>query len=156
MIRRSFFLTTAALVTAFIVAGAAPEPIIGTWQIQHQELDGQKKETEPVMLKVSTDGDKYVFAFMVPMNNLYATTMTYTAKMDGSESEVKNYKGAKVGTVKLTSAGHAKYKLVLKSENHPESNAILTVSPDGKTLTSESDASPAGHVQHLVQTFSRK
>jgi|GEM_PF-5546895 len=140
-------LITAALLLAVVASGWAAEPLVGTWQLDHQELNGQKKETEPVTLRISPDGDKYLFAFSVPVNNIDFVSMTYAAKLDGTEAEVKNARGVKVGTVQITNAGSSHYKVVLKGENRPESTALLIVSGNGNTLTSESS--------HLVQTFSR-
>ena len=148
-------LILATLVLAFIASAGAAEPIVGTWQLDHQEFNGQKKETEPVTLRVTPEGDKYLFAFSVPINNIDFVSMTYTAKFDGSETEVKNARGVKVGTVQVTTASPSHYKLVLKGDNRPESTATLTVSPDGNTLTSDSVTAQNGHPSHLVQSFSR-
>ena len=128
---------------------------MGTWQLDHQVLNGQKKETEPVTLRVSPEGDKFLFAFSVPVNNIDFVSMTYTAKLDGSEADVKNARGTKVGTVQITTPSAAHYKVILRGENRPESTAHLTVSTDGNTLTSESESKDAGHTAHMVQTFSR-
>jgi hypothetical protein len=147
---------TALLALALVATARAAEPLIGTWQLDHQELNGQKKETEPVTLRITPDNDKLLFAFSVPVNNIDFVSMTYTAKLDGSEADVKNARGVKVGVVKVTKSGASRYKLVLKGDNRPEGAGSLTVSPDGKTLTSESDATQAGHQAHLVQWFTRQ
>jgi hypothetical protein len=139
-------------------AFAAPEPIVGTWRLDSQEVNGQKSNAEPLTLKVTQAGDKLAFAFSVPVNDVYVVSMTYTVKLDGSEADVKNAKGDKVGAVQMSLTGPSQYKLILKGPNHPDSSGKLTVSPDGKTLTSETDTvqvGPSGRSIHSRQTFSR-
>jgi hypothetical protein len=145
---------------AFCAAAAYPaaDPIVGTWRLDSQEVNGQKSNAEPLTLKVTQSGDKLDFAFSVPVNNVYFVSMTYSVKLDGSEADVKNSKGDKVGTVQITLAGPSQYKLVIKGPNHPESSGKLTVSPDGKTLTSEQNTAPAdpsSRATHSKQLFSR-
>ena len=150
--------TILAAFLALAVFGAAetPEPIAGTWQLDSQQIDGQKRESERLTLRVSPDGEKFAFAFAVPVNNIDFVSMTYTAKLDGTEADVKNAQGAKVGTIQITAVGSGHYKLILRGANRPQSNGQLVVSPDGKTLTSESEAAnQTGHSVHLVQSFSR-
>lgn len=146
----------ALLALALVANARAAEPLIGTWQLDHQEMNGQKKETEPVTLRITPDADRLLFAFSVPVNNIDFVSMTYSAKLDGSEADVKNARGVKVGTIRITTWGPSHYKLVLKGENRPESTGRLSVSADGKTLTSEADSTQAGHEAHLVQSFSRE
>lgn len=141
-----------------MVQAWAAEPLLGTWRLDSQEVNGQKNNSEPLTLKISLAGDKLAFAFSVPVNDVYFVSMTYTVKLDGSEADVKNAKGDKVGTVQMTPAGASQYKLILKGPNHPDSSGRLTVSPDGKTLISETDtvqAGPSGRSIHSRQTFSR-
>lgn len=147
MIRAVLIATASLLLLAFSSASAAVEPLVGIWQLDHQEMNGQKKETEALTLRISAEGDKFLFAFSVPVNNIDFVSLSYAAKLDGTESDVKNAHGDKVGTVQLTTTGRSHYKLVLKGENHPDTIVQLSISADGKTLTSESS--------HLVQTFSR-
>jgi hypothetical protein len=137
---------------------AAPEPIVGTWRLDSQEVNGQKSNAEPMTLKVTQSGDKLEFAFSVPVNDVYFVSNTYAVKLDGSEADVKNSKGEKVGTVQMTSAGPSQYKLTLKGPNRPDSSGKLTVSADGKTLISEQDTvqgGPSARSTHSRQTFSR-
>ena len=146
------------------IAGAA-DPLVGVWQLDHQELNGQKKESEQLTLRISPDGDKYSFAFAVPVNNIDFVSLTYSAKPDGTEAEIKNARGEKVGTVQLTTSTHLHYKLLMKGTNRPDTTVLLTVSADNKTLTSESDSNQsssnqpssnqASHPARLVQTFFR-
>lgn len=139
-------------------AYAAPDPLLGTWRLDSQEVNGQKTDAEPLTLKVSQAGDKLAFAFSVPVNDVYFVSMTYTVKLDGSEADVKNSKGDKVGTIQVTAGGPSQYKLILKGPNRPDSAGKLTVSPDGKTLTSETDTvqgGQGGRSMHSKQLFSR-
>jgi hypothetical protein len=147
-------------VTALLAATAfaAPEPLLGTWRLDSQEVNGQKSNSEPLTLKVSQAGDKLAFAFSVPVNNVYFVSMTYTVKLDGSEADVKNSQGEKMGTVQMSPGGPSQYKLILKGPNRPDSSGRLTISPDGKNLTSETDtvqAGPSGRSIHSKQLFSR-
>jgi hypothetical protein len=140
---------------ALIASAGAAEPIVGIWRLDHQEINGQKKAIESLTLRISADGDKFLFAFAVPVNNIDFISMTYTVKLDGTEADVKNAQQAKVGTVQMTRAKPAQYKFVLKGGNGRESSGLLTVSPDGKTLTSESDSSQGGQSVHMMQSFLR-
>jgi hypothetical protein len=139
-------------------AYAAPDPLLGTWRLDSQEVNGQKTNSEPLTLKVTQAGDRLAFAFSVPVNDVYFVSMTYTVKLDGSEADVKNAKGDKVGTIQMSPGGPSQYKLILKGPNRPDSAGKLTVSPDGKTLTSETDTTqggPTGRSIHSKQIFSR-
>jgi hypothetical protein len=147
-----------ALLAADSTVCAAPEPLVGIWRLDSQEVNGQKSNSEPLTLKVSQSGDKLAFAFSVPVNNVYFVSTTYTVKLDGSEADVKNAQGEKVGTIQMTPGGPSQYKFVLKGPNRPDSSGKLTVSPDGKTLASESDTvqtGPSGRSMHSKQLFSR-
>jgi hypothetical protein len=148
----------AAIVGVAATVIAAPEPLLGTWRLDSQEVNGQKSNSEPLTLKISQAGDKLAFAFSVPVNDVYFVSTSYTVKLDGSEADVKNAKGDKVGTVQMSPGGPLQYKLILKGPNRPDSSGKLTVSPDGKTLTSEQDtaqAGPGGRSIHSKQIFSR-
>ena|SRR5665213_2548252 len=146
--------------TIFLAAAvyAAQEPLLGTWRLDSQEVNGQKTNSEPLTLKVVQSGDRLAFAFSVPVNNVYFVSMTYSVKLDGSEADVKNSQGEKIGTIQMTSGGPAQYKLILKGPNRPDSSGKLTVSPDGKTLTSETNTvqgGTGGRSMHSRQLFSR-
>ncbi|HEX4227927.1 MAG TPA: hypothetical protein VHZ07_04610 [Bryobacteraceae bacterium] len=153
---RRAVLKSVALSLALIASGWAAEPLVGTWQLDHQEINGHKKETEPLTLRIATDGDRYSFAFAVLVNNIDFVSMSYSAKLDGTEADVKNANGVKVGTIQITQSSPSHYKLLLKGANRPETTGSLTVSRDGKTLTSDTDTEMAGHAAHLVQSFSRR
>lgn len=145
----------AILLTAIIPVWGAEPPLVGTWRLDHQEINGQKANSEPMTLKVTQSGDKLAFAFSVPVNNIYFVSMSYTVKLDGTEADVKNSQGDKVGSIRITPDGASQYKMLLKSPNRPDSDGKLTVSPDGKTLTSEAESQQGGRTIHSKQTFSR-
>ncbi len=137
---------------------AAPIPLVGTWRLDSQEVNGQKTNAEPLTLRITQTGDTLNFAFSVPVNNVYFVSMSYAVKLDGSEADVKNANGEKIGTVQIVSAGPSQYKVTLKGPNRPDSSGKLTVSADGKTLTSEQDTAPggpSGRSIHSRQLFSR-
>jgi len=144
----------AALWVTAPVAKAA-ESINGVWRLESQEVDGEKASAEPMTLKVTQTGDKFLFAFSVPVNKIYFVSMSYTVRMDGSEGDVLNSHGEKVGTVQMSAAGPSKYRLILRSSNRRPSNILISVSADGKALTSESDAIQAGRPVHSKQVFAR-
>ena len=136
----------------------AAEPLLGTWKLDRQEVNGQSTNFEPLTLRITPDGDKLAFAFSVPVNKINFVSMSYTVKLDGSPSDVKNANSDKVGTVEMTPSGASQYKVILKGPNHPDSIGRIVVSPDGKILTSETDttqAGPNGRSVHSKQTFSR-
>jgi hypothetical protein len=136
---------------------AAPIPLVGTWRLDSQEVNGQKTNSEPLTLRITASGDKLNFAFSVPVNNVYFVSMSYAVKLDGSTADVKNANGEKIGTVQITPAGQSEYKVALKGPNRPDSSGTLTVSADGKTLTSDQDTTPggsSGRSIHSRQIFS--
>src|SRR5271170_7154385 len=119
--------TCLALVVASVPAWAA-EPLLGTWRLDSQEVNGQKSNSEPLTLKISQSGDKLAFAFSVPVNNVYFVSMSYTVRLDGTEGDVKNSQGVKIGTIKMSPAGASQYAMTLKGANRPDSSGKLTVS----------------------------
>jgi len=150
---------SASMVLLAAALDAAPDPLIGLWRLDRQEVNGQPSDAERLTLKITQAGDKLAFAFSVPINDVYFVSMTYAVKLDGSEAEVKNSKGDKVGTVQISPGGPSQYKLVMKGPNRPDSAGKLTVSADGKSLTSESDTvqgGPSGRQMHSKQFFTRE
>jgi len=125
----------------------AAEPLVGTWRLERQELNGEKTNFEPLTLRIAQSGDRLAFAFSVPVNNVHYVSMRYTVRLDGTEADVTNGPGEKLGTIRMTKAGASQYKFTLSGPNRPQTSGQLTVSGDGKHLTSESD--------RLQQVFSR-
>jgi hypothetical protein len=152
---RILALTAAICFYAVAASLSAADPLIGTWRLQQQEVNGQKAEPDPMALQVSQAGDKFTFAFSVPINEIYFVTLSYTLRLDGSEAEIKDANGQKIGIIHMTRGSAGQYKLVMKGPSRPDSQGTLTVAADGKTLTSESDASQAGRSLHSKQTFAR-
>lgn len=153
---RAMVMAAAILFQAAAGSAWAAEPLVGTWRLERQELNGEKANFEALTLRITKSGDKLAFAFSVPVNNVHFVSMSYEVRLDGTEADVKNGQGATVGTIKMTSTGASLYKLTLSGPNRPQTSGKLSVSADGKTLTSESDAAQAGHPAHLVQVFSRQ
>jgi hypothetical protein len=153
--RRPLVIAVLIGIEAVALGAGAPEPITGTWRLESQEVNGEKGEAEPMTLKVTLTGDRYSFAFSVPVNKVYFVSMSYTVRLDGSEADVLNSQGKKIGTVQMSIAEPSKYRLILKASNRRPSDGLITVSPDAKKLTSESDAVQAGRVMHSKQVFSR-
>lgn len=146
-----------SMVACFLLAltlARAADPIAGTWRLERQELNGEKGNFDPLTLRISQSGDKLAFAFSVPINNIHYVSMSYTVRLNGTEADVKNGQGEKLGTIKLTKAGN-RYKFILSGANRPQTSGTLIVSPDGKSLTCESDAVQGGRNVHLMQLFSR-
>jgi hypothetical protein len=129
------------------LSASAAEPIVGKWHLDRQEVNGKKTDAEALVLQVTPSGDQLAFAFSLPVNNIYFVSMSYTLRLDGSDADVKNSQGQTIGTIKMTRAGTSQYKLTIRGPNRPASDGTLTVSPDGKTLTSVS--------AKVTQSFSR-
>ena len=144
-----------AAIVVYQVLAAAPEPLVGTWRLDRQEINGAAINFEPLTLKITQTGDRLAFAFSVPVNNVYFVSMSYTLRLDGTEADVKNGRDEKVGTIQMRPDGPSQYKLALKGPNRPDSSGKLTVSADGKSLTSEAESTQAGRTVRSKQVFSR-
>jgi hypothetical protein len=140
-------LTLAVCLMVAIGDARAAEPLAGTWRLERQELNGEKNNFDPLTLRISQSGDKLAFAFSVPINNVHYLSMSYSVRLDGPEGDVKNGQGEKLGAIKITKTGGGRYKFTLTGTNRPQTSGTLSVSPDGKHLTSESNG--------LIQVFAR-
>jgi hypothetical protein len=138
-----------------LIAAAPPEPLVGTWRLESQEINGQAVRFEPLTLKVTQSGDRLAFAFSVPVNNIYFVSMSYTLRLDGTTADVTNGRGEKIGSIQMRSGGPSQYQLTLKGPNRPDSSGKLTVSADGKSLTSEAETTQAGRAVKSKQVFLR-
>lgn len=136
----------------------AAEPLSGRWLLVSQEIGGQKKPTQELMLRVNPAGKAFEFAYSVPVNDIQFVSLKFSARLDGTEAGVTNANGQKIGTVKVTKSGPAQYKIILQGPNRPTASGIMTVSADGKTMRSESDSRGRGEagVIHTVQVFARQ
>jgi len=137
----------AAVLMLTVGSAWAAEPLVGTWLLERQELNGVKSNVDPITLRIGEKGDKVAFAFSVPVNNVHYLSMTYIVRLDGTEGDVKNGQGEKLGVIKVTKTGAGQYKFTLNGTNRPQSSGSLSVAPDGKHLTSESNG--------LLQVFAR-
>lgn len=134
----------------------AAEPLIGLWRLQRQEINGTAaSEVEPLTVQISQVKDQLRFAFSVPMPDIYFVTISYTLRLDGSSADIMDGNNQKVGTIQMTRSGPGQYLLTMKGPNKPETQGKITVSADGKTFISESDATQAGRTVHSKQTFAR-
>jgi len=149
------FLLTLAAALAIPLTAAAPEPLVGTWRLEHQEINGEPTRFEPLTLRITQEGERLKFAFSVPVNDVYLVSMSYTVRLDGTDADIKNGRDEKVGTIQVKSDGPSQYKLSMKGPNRPDSSGKLTVSPDGKSLTSETESMQNGRSVHSKQVFSR-
>src|SRR5262245_36418147 len=135
----------------------AAEPLIGLWRLQRQEVDGKvATEVAPLALQINqARNDRLRFAFSVPMPDVYFVTISYTLQLDGSSADSMDGNNQKVGTIQMTRGGPGQYLLTMSGPNKPDSKGKITLSADGKTLVSESDAVQSGRSVHSKQTFVR-
>jgi hypothetical protein len=149
------------LLFLLVCCAFAAEPIVGTWKLESQQINGQKGDFEEMTLRVYPTGDSFEFAYSVPVNKIHIVSQRFVkVHFDGADADVLDVKNNKVGTVKITKGSTTKtgtqYKTVISGANHPTAEATLTVSADGKKLTAESAANvPGKGPQSSVQTFSR-
>jgi hypothetical protein len=144
----------------FLAPGSAwsAEPIVGRWLLSSQEVNGQKTSTDELMLRVNPNGRAFEFSYSVPVNDIQFVSLRFAAKLDGTEAEVTNGSGRKIGAVRITKTGAAQYKVVLEGPGRPTAAGAMTVSADGKTLKSESESRQErtpGAIR-TVQYFSRQ
>jgi hypothetical protein len=146
------------LLACFAFAG---EPIVGTWKLESQQINGQKGDFEQMTLRVYATGDSFEFAYSVPVNGIHIVSARFVkVHFDGSEAEVQDVRNNKVGTVKInkgaTTRTGTQYRTVITGPSRPTAEGTLTVSADGKKLTAESTANiPGKGASSSVQTFTR-
>jgi hypothetical protein len=135
----------------------ATEPLVGRWLLKSQEVAGQQTDSDPLTLRIVQRGNAFEFGYSVPVNNIQFVSMSFASHLDGTEADVKNSQGNKIGTVKVAKAGGSRYKVVLQGPNRPTAVGSMIVSADGKTLTCDSDATlPGQGSTHTHQVFSRE
>ena len=140
------------------VPGWAAEPLVGRWILVRQEVGGRQTPPDELMLRIHPIGQTLEFAYSVPVNNIQFVSLRFAGRIDGTQADVTDAKGKKIGTVKVTKSGNSQYKIVLQGTNKPAAAGTMTVSADGKTLVSESESKPPGQpaAVRMVQTFSRR
>jgi hypothetical protein len=148
-------LVLAIALHTFAAPLSAAEPLVGLWRLQHQEIDSKGGDVDPLTLRISQKGDMLTFAFSVPMPEIYFVTTTYTLRVDGPSAPIMNGNNEKIGTAQMTRSGRGQYLLTMKGPNKPDGQVKLTISADGKTLITESDATQSGRSVHSKQTFAR-
>jgi hypothetical protein len=132
----------------------ADEPLAGKWLLKHQEVAGKETASNPLMLAITPSGKSFDFAFIVTVNDKPVVSLKFTTPLDGTEAEVTGGDGKKMGTAKVSRDGGS-YKVLMEGSGRPAVTTHMTVSPDGKTLTSESDVmTPSGVNVHTEQIFS--
>jgi hypothetical protein len=154
MLRSTVFLPALLVLTASLAWAA--DPLVGTWLLNHQEVGGNGVDSNPLSLAVTPSGNRLDFAFIVTVNNEPLVNLKFSSPLDGTEVEVSGGDGKKMGTAKVSKDGAA-YKLLIEGPGRPAVAVQMTVSPDGKTLVSESDVeTPTGGNVHTKQVFARQ
>jgi len=158
MTRASIRVIGFIIVLFSVIPIQAAEPLSGRWLLVSQEIGGQKKPAEELMLRINPAGKAFEFAYSVPVNDIQFVSLKFSVRLDGSEADVLNANGQKIGIVKLTKSGASQYKIILQGQNRPTASGTMTISADSKTLRSESDSSGPGQagVIHTVQIFARQ
>jgi hypothetical protein len=134
----------------------AAEPLAGLWRLTSQEIDGQKSDVDRLTLKIVPSGGGFAFAYSVPEHDIQFVSLSFSSRLDGAESDVKDAQGNKIGTIKVARAGASQYTAVLQGPNRPSASSKLTVSADGKTLSFATDSKAPGHgAVHTTQVFER-
>ena len=152
----------AALGLALVVITApawAAEPLAGHWLLKSQEVGGQKRDNpDPLLLRITPSGSGLEFAYSVPVNDVQFVSLRFAPRLDGTAADMKNSQDKSIGTVKVTKASALQYKITIQGPNRPTATGTMTVSVDGKTLTSTSDSTPAGQAAsvHTIQIFERQ
>ena len=147
----------AILLVCVVGQAWAADSIAGTWLLRSQEVAGQKTSSRPLTLRIAQSGNTLEFEYSVTVAQKREVSLRFTAPLNGAEGDIRNSAGQKIGTVRLTRAGASQFLLSLEGPNRPTSAGKLSVSADGKTLTSESDAVAAGGTKtHTVQIFERQ
>jgi hypothetical protein len=136
----------------------AAEPLPGRWLLTSQEIGGQKTPVDELTLRIVMRGQMFEFGYSVPVNNIQFVSLRFAARPDGTEANVTNANGQKIGTAKVTKASVSQYRIVIQGQNKPTASGTMTVSPDGKTLRWESESKQPGQsaVTRMVQIFSRQ
>jgi hypothetical protein len=144
----------AALLILAIPLVWAGDPLAGKWLLKHQEVAGKETTSNPLTLAITPAGKSFDFAFIVTVNEKPVVSLKFTTPLDGSAAEVTGGDGKQMGTAKVSRDGGS-YKVLMEGSGRPAVTTHMTVSPDGNTLTSESDVTtPSGVSVHTEQIFS--
>ena len=127
----------------------------GVWRLAQQEINGQRTDFEPLTLRVLENGNQLSFAFSVASQDVDRMSVSYTLRLDGFDADIKDSNGQKIGIIQMRRGGASGYTFIMKGPNRADSQGTLTVSPDGKTLVSESASTQGGRPVQSEQTFRR-
>jgi len=154
--RRSTFLLIAIVGVRLTPLASAADPLIGDWRLKSQEVAGNQIDSNPLTLAITSSGKLMDFAYVVTVNDAPVVNLKFSTPLDGTEAEISGGDGKKMGTARVSRAGEP-YKILIEGPGRPAVTILMTVSPDGKTLVSESDAqTPSGGNVHTKQVFSRQ
>ena len=154
--QRSTFLQFAIVMVLMTSVASAADPLVGNWRLKSQEVAGNQTSSNPLMLAITSSGQLLNFAYIVTVNDAPVVNLKFSTTLDGTEVEVSGGDGKKMGTAKASRDGAA-YKVLIEGPGRPAITISMTVSPDGKTLVSESDAQTgSGGNVHTKQVFSRQ
>jgi hypothetical protein len=154
--RRSRFLQFAIAIVLMTPLAWAADPLIGNWRLTSQEVAGNQTNSNPLTLAITSSNQLLNFAYIVTVNDAPVVNLKFSTALDGTEVEVSGGDGKKMGTAKVSRDGAA-YKVLIEGPGRPAVTISMTVSPDGKTLVSESDAQTGtGGNIHTKQVFIRQ
>ena len=135
----------------------AAEPIAGKWLLKSQQVAGRDTASRPLTLRIDQSGDLLEFEYSVAVDQKQEVSLRFAARLDGSPANVKDSAGHTIGSAKVTRGRASEYLVTLEGPHRPTSSGKMTVSNNGTTLVSESDATAQdGAKLHTVQTFERQ
>jgi hypothetical protein len=153
---RSTILLISAVLALTTPLAIASDPLAGNWMLEHQEAGGNQTDANPLTLRITASGDRLDFTYIVTVNNAPIVNLKFISPLDGTATEVTGGDGKKMGTATVSRNGAA-YKILMEGPGRPAVTTQLTMSPDGKTLVSESDVqTPSGTSLHTKQVFVRQ
>ncbi len=154
--RRSTVLLFAVVILLVAPLAWAADPLVGNWRLKSQEVAGNQVNSNPLTLAITPAGKLLNFAYVVTVNDAPVVNLKFSTALDGTEVEVSGGDGKKMGTAKVSRDGAA-YKVLIEGPGRPAVTISMTVSLDGNTLVSESDAQTgSGGNVHTKQVFSRQ
>ncbi len=161
LMARALLLILAVCCVTVGAHAADPEPLIGTWTLSGQTIDGRTVESEPITLRIypakASMAGELEFAYSMPVNGIHLVSLRFVSvHLDGRESSVQDVRGHQIGTVKIAKVSPLEYTEIVEGPNRPKAVGKLLLSADKKQLTSASDTPRAGSgTTHAVQVFVR-
>jgi hypothetical protein len=143
-------LTLCALAPAW-----AAEPLVGTWQMISQTMNGSNVRPLPIAIKI-TQASATSLTFTYVSGREEQVKMAFTVRLNGTAAPIINETGAQIGTARLTKSGD-KYELVLQRPGRPPEPGTLVLSDKNLILTCSSETmGPDRVATHIVQQFARQ